>query len=368
MIASRCRLPSSLFIDRRPAKPRASERHSIAQCTTSLYYLHDYVHGNARPIPSEPPFHEINMAFEDTSPSPLLALPLELRLIIYEQLLSPEPRNVYTLYHDRFRRDAFPGKKSTERRCRDWRKIVFPPVDTALLRAIRSFEPMILQVNRQIHSEAIPILYENNRYRIYLATPLGLRDTVSDYPHYLAVYEGLFRTDTDEIVLDPEQHPGSSRARMIYPHCFRRLRHINLISARDVIWLILDDGYYFSQVGETIWKILQVLADAQATEARSKQYLTFTIQKDGLRDGEEPQKGYKDLEKETRPILGMMKALQRRIEIEIEVEEETFTKPLREMWMEEGEVDKWDHALMSDMSKSRGNSYTVSDGTVFHTR
>ncbi len=64
----------------------------------------------------------------------------------------------------------------------------------------------------------------------------------------------------------------------------------------------------------------------------------------------------------------MMKALQRRIEIEIEVEEETFTKPLREMWMEEGEVDKWEQALMADMSDINGNSYTVSDETVFHTR
>lgn len=162
---------------------------------------------------------------------------------------------------------------------------------------------------------------------------------------------------------DPEEKLDEAlRARMIYPHCFRRLRHINLISARDAIWWNFDGGYYFSHVGRTIWKILQVLADAHATEARSKQHLTFTIQKDWLRDGEKSQKGYNDLEKETRPILGMMKALQRRIEIEIEieVEEETFTKPLSEMWMEEGEIDKWEQALMADMSDTRGDSCTGS--------
>lgn len=324
------------------------------------------------------------MAFEDSSPSPLLALPLELRLIIYEQLLSPGPRNVYTLYHDRFRRDAFPGKKSTERRCRKQRKVIYHPIDTTLLRAIHSFEPVILQVNRQIHSEAIPILYERNRYRIYLATPHSLQDTGGNYPVDPAVPAGLFRTDTVEIVkivgeanasspaspsgcLNSKEQLEALKARMIYPRSFRRLRHINLISARDAIWWDFDGGYCFLDVGRTIWKILQVLAGAHATEARSKQHLTFTIQEDWLTYGEEPQKAHNDMDRETRPILGLMKALQRRIEIEIVIEEETFTKSLREIWMEEGEVYKWEQALMADISDTRDASCTGSAMETFFT-
>lgn len=46
--------------------------------------------------------------------SPLLALPLELRIKIYVQLLSPYPGRVYILYHDRHGRDAFSSGQSLE--------------------------------------------------------------------------------------------------------------------------------------------------------------------------------------------------------------------------------------------------------------
>ena len=38
--------------------------------------------------------------------SPLLALPSELRIEIYKQLLNPDPERVHTLYHDKHGREA----------------------------------------------------------------------------------------------------------------------------------------------------------------------------------------------------------------------------------------------------------------------
>lgn len=74
-----------------------------------------------------------------TSTPSLLNLPMELKLKIYQMLLCPDPLQVYTLYHSSYgRRNAF------------------------------NLHPAILRVNRQLHSEAILLLYNTNVFMIYL--------------------------------------------------------------------------------------------------------------------------------------------------------------------------------------------------------
>lgn len=306
------------------------------------------------------------MALDARTP-PLLALSLELRRKIYEQLLSPAPDHVYTLYHDRLGRDALSSREPYER-CRRSKQGYAISGDT-----ICCIDPAILRVNQQIYSEAVSILYENNKYRIYLATPVCSQCTGGNYPDDLVDPADLFRSDTNKIVkivsgadasspespiecLDSKEQLEPLKAGIIYPHCFRRLRHINLISARHAIWGDSQGGHYFSHIGSTIWKILGVLAEEKATEKPLKKHLTFTIEKHWLRDEDESHGMQNEIHMETKPILGMMKALQRKIEIEVEVEEETLTKPLREMRMEEVEVDIWEQALLADMNDTREQS------------
>ena len=50
----------------------------------------------------------------------------------------------------------------------------------------------------------------------------------------------------------------------------------------------------------------------------------------------------------TKAIVGLLKALKRRTDAEIEVEEGVLTKTLRELKMEEAEVDEWEKVLLAD--------------------
>lgn len=50
----------------------------------------------------------------------------------------------------------------------------------------------------------------------------------------------------------------------------------------------------------------------------------------------------------TRAIVGLLKALKRRTDIEIEVEEGAFTTTMREFEMEKAEVDEWEKVLLGD--------------------
>lgn len=299
------------------------------------------------------------MALEAETP-PLLALSLELRRKIYEQLLSPNPDRVYTLYHDRLGRIPLTGREPyTRARRRRHGYAISRDSDCCI-------DPAILRVNHQIYCEAVSILYENNEYLIYLATPVVFQCTGGSYPDDMVNPAGLFRSDTNETVtmtsgadpcapdspfqsLDTKEQLEPSRPGIIYPHCFRRLRRINLISARGAIWGGTQDGAYFSHIGRTIWKILNVLAEEKGTESPLKKHLTFTIEGHWLRDRDGSHGMQNEINKETKPILGMMKALQRKIEIEIKVEEETFTKSLKELPMEEAEVNIWEQTLLAGM-------------------
>lgn len=271
-----------------------------------------------------------------TSVSPLLALPLELRIAIYEQLLSPDPARIHQLYHDRNGREA-------------------------------SFDidPTILQVSKQIYSEAIPILYENASVRLYLATPVVVQCTGGNYPDGNVDPPDLFRKESNRAIdtakklkwrigaptvhgLEIEERLDSQYQGYIYPHCFQRLRKIQLVTSRHAIWGDSQCGSYFSHTGQTVLRILKVLAEEQAIKPPMTKRFKITMRPTWrtvesqllMRSGE--------MDMKTKAIIGLLKALKRRTGMDIEVEEGAFTKTLRELKMEEVEVDKWEKVLLAD--------------------
>lgn len=96
-------------------------------------------------------------------------------------------------------------------------------------------------------------------------------------------------------------------------------------------------------------RILRLLAEEeQAWKSAKTKSIKFILQPDwrtvqsqlGMRNGE--------MNGKTRPIVGLLKALKRRTDIEIEVEEGVFTNTLRELEMEDAEVDEWEKVLLGD--------------------
>lgn len=269
--------------------------------------------------------------------SRLLSIPIELRTKIYRDLLSPDPARVHTLYHDRHGREA--------------------PFD---------IDPTILRVSRQIYSEAVSILYHTANVWIYLATPVVMQCTGGNYPDGDADPPDLFRTDAREAVkpasrlsswhtafstvkcLELEGQPESTAEGYIYPHCFQRLRNIELVTSRHAIWGDGQCGSYFSHTGQTVLRILKLLAEEQAPDSPTTKRLKFTIQPDWRTVESELLMRNGDMDKRTKAIVGLLKALKRRTGAEIEVAEGVFTKTLREWKMEEVEVDEWEKVLLAD--------------------
>ena len=204
--------------------------------------------------------------------SSLLALPLELRRLVYEQLLSSDPNRVHALYHDRY------GKQG----CFD-------------------LHPTILRVNKQIYSEAVSILYDNAHVRLYLSTP------VSFYPEGINDPPELFRTDHEEDnksineltwqtvpstgkgpkspehvqpkkgLKFPERVKGAAPG-YIYPHCLQRLRGIQLVTSRQALWGNGQCGKYLSHTGQTVLQILRLLAEEQVPKSTRTKHIKVTIQ------------------------------------------------------------------------------------------
>lgn len=271
-----------------------------------------------------------------TNASPLLALPLKLRTKIYQDLLSPDPARVHTLYHDRHGKEASFG-----------------------------IDPTILRVNKQIYSEATAILYDTADVLLYLATPVVVQCTGGNYPDRIVDPPDLFRACSEEAsesekklewrgalsVVDGLEPGGlfeSTAQGYIYPHCFQRFRKIQLVTSRHAIWGASMGGSYFSHTGETVLRILKLLAEEQTWKSPTTKRLKITLQPDWrtvesellMRNGEANGK--------TKVIVGLLKALKRRTDIEIEIEEGVFTKTLRELKMEEAEVDEWEKVLLAD--------------------
>ena len=259
----------------------------------------------------------------NTKASPLLALPLELRIEIYKELLGPNPARVHTLYHDRRGREA-------------------------------SFDihPSILRVNKQTYSEAISVLYDTVSVRIYLGTPAIL------YPDNIEPPE-LFRNETPGAVkstdrlewptspptvedLESDRRLEPAVQGYIYSHCFRRLRKIELATSCRAIWRDSRCGSYISLAGQIVLRILKLLAQEQVTKPPVMKRFRFILphSQSVMRSGE--------MDKRMKAIVGLLKALKRRVDAEIEFERGDFKETLNNWNMEETEIDDWDKWLMAD--------------------
>lgn len=274
------------------------------------------------------------MASEATKSS-LLALPLELRIDIYKHLLSPDPIRVYTLYHDRHGREA-------------------------------SFDidPTILRVNKQIYSEAVTILYDNTSVQICLATPVVRQCTGGNYPDSIVNPPNLFRPEHEEVLDSAKQTTrptaastvkglGSKGGQLestapgyIYPHCFQRLRKIQLITSRPAIWAARRRGNYLSQTAYTVLRILKLLATAQVTQSAVTKYVKITLGSDWRVFRRQTFVKNAETEKGMRAMFRMLKVLERRKDVEIEVEEGVSMELLMGLEIEDTEVDEWEKMLL----------------------
>jgi len=185
-----------------------------------------------------------------TQKSRFLTLPLEVRLYIYEDLLCPDPSQVLQLYHDRRGREpSF------------------------------NIDPAILRVNKQIHSEAVDVLYEKTIFEISLYSVVR-QDTDAMYQDDLPDPPPLLRNDYEgpaaplmiphvfkALGFDPTK-PG-----LIHPHCLQRMHHIKLGMSNDAIWAQGDRGCFFSHAGDLILTVLDLLG--RETPAAKKKVCKF---------------------------------------------------------------------------------------------
>lgn len=291
---------------------------------------------------------------------PLLALPLELRISVYKQLLNPDPDWLHTLYDDHFDRE-----------------IPFP-IHTSILRA-----------NKQIYSEAVSILYDTARLQIYLGTPVIQQRSYRDFTSNVDEPPKLFRTDSEGAFESKDKikwcnPPSSVRSRQfeafdppspgyIYPHCFQRLRKVHLITSREAMWETewRDEwfGSYFSPTDHLVLRILRLLAQAQVTKSLKRMHFKFSIHADWHMAESQPLMRNGQVDQKTKTIVGLLKALGRRMNADIEEVKEwgvqewakedaevgdgTITRSLKywklEEWtMEDAEVDEWEKVLLSD--------------------
>jgi len=219
------------------------------------------------------------MAASSFTPA-LLDLPLELKLKIYQMLLCPDPHKVYTLYHDRHGRgDAF------------------------------SVHPAILRVNRQLHSEAVSLLYNSNLFEIYLAT--GVMETTSLMDHWRGGKSAGLVKDHTKLLRKPLNEETRKEGQIsldtgvegiIYPHCLQRIRHLSLVTSRSAMigWDAgsIDDPYV-TQTGELILEILRYLCEESAPMEARRKRLHLTIMSnwelEGVKKGDYAERlGYLD--------------------------------------------------------------------------
>lgn len=269
--------------------------------------------------------------------SPLLALPLELRILVYEHLLSSHPNRVHALYHDRY------GKQGSF-----------------------DIHPTILRVNKQIYSEAVAILYDTIHVRIYLGTPVGF------YPEGIVEPPELFRTDDEEDIksmheLDWQTVPSTGKnlksheqtqpdeslksqewlegaaPGYIYPHCLKRLRGIQLVTSRPALWGVGQCGHYLSHTGQIVLQILRLLAEEQVPKSTGAKHIKVTFQPDW--DPAEAPRLLRDrkLGKLKQAVVRLLKTLQSRTDAKIEIED-VFLRSSNE---QDADVEDWEMYLLA---------------------
>ena len=176
-----------------------------------------------------------------TRKSYLLSLPLELRAMIYIELLCPNPRTTKLLYHDR--------------------KARLPSLD---------LYPQILRLNKQIYHEAYSYLY-NNQFELQLLSPIPHSCMGSSYRKHPDPENGqprvrgetliappLFRSDPASVWL-PHRDGRIAPDGLMYPRCFKRLRHIEIKVSINSVLASCRSGFRFSFTGDLLLDILCLL-------------------------------------------------------------------------------------------------------------
>ena len=132
----------------------------------------------------------------------------------------------------------------------------------------------------------------------------------------------------------------------IYAHCFQRLRKVHLVTSHQAMWEMVwrdeDFGSCFSRTGHLALRILRLLAQAQVTKSLKTMRFKFAMQTSGRRAQSRPlmEKGEEDQKSKT--MTGLLKALKRRTNAEIEIEEvekDDVRKRLKEWKMEDWEME-----------------------------
>lgn len=171
------------------------------------------------------------MAALSSALSPFLNLPPELRMEIYLELLTTA--GAITLYHDQTGREPSLGL------C-----------------------PAFLRVSRQVYNESAWLLYERNGFLISLTTEIDKRCISSSRRRQNRQYrqrDGLPTPRKPDLFRIKDDSTGEERG-LIYPHCFRRFRHIGLVTAGDAVRGLKLNMPFFSNTYKLIIDILGCLA------------------------------------------------------------------------------------------------------------
>ncbi|KAL8976790.1 MAG: hypothetical protein Q9177_006772 [Variospora cf. flavescens] len=192
--------------------------------------------------PTKPPNSEAAFNF--------LSLPLEMRHLVYDQLLISPLSQPCLLYHDRTGR-----------------------TDPLHL------HPHILRANKQINFEATSKLYEGNAFKIDLSTQVARNCTPGRSSARYAVPQGLIHKAPSESPQRYSRSPG-----LVYPHCLRRLADLEIIISSGSIWGSALGGSFFTHIGSLVLELLRLLAEdaaEDAAEPRSlvKKRLTLKVEK-----------------------------------------------------------------------------------------
>ena len=195
----------------------------------------------------------------------LLTLPIELRNIIYSELLSSKRSQPLILY------DSGKGRE-----------------------AVFDLHPSILRSNKQIYAEAISYLYKKNTLQLDLARPFSGGCDGRYYSNHRRPILPLFRCDdtiihtavlvdgeyddrprriVTHITPRPERYqdcrchlPPLPGPGPIYPHVLRRLAHIELIVGATSMCDTSKDGAFLTHMGKVFLDILRLLAEEEIEE------------------------------------------------------------------------------------------------------
>ena len=158
-----------------------------------------------------------------TEPLQALPLPSELRLRIYENLLSP-PFQPLRLYHDRLGRSK--------------------PM---------SLHSAILRVSRMTYNEAIPVLYSQNTFKIELDTRVVRQCTGGEYPDCYGSSAPLIKGAADKNCKHFEEQSCNCSQKAIIPSIsLRSMQYIEIVTSWDAVWGDCEGGKYLSSIGQTV--------------------------------------------------------------------------------------------------------------------